>query len=76
MSHVEDIADKLAQDTMKVMARTGDDQLYEEVAKTIAASSTTLEEAYLTAIRVRLAAVRGRKLLEARLKAVQPGAED
>ncbi len=72
MSYVDDIADKLAQDTMKVMARTGDDRLYEEVAKTIAASSTTLEEAYITAVRVRLAAIRGRKVLEAKLKTIEP----
>lgn len=67
MSTVQDIADRLAEDTFKVMERTGDDRFFMEVAKVIGASSTTLEEAYLTAVRVRLAEQRARRFIEERL---------
>jgi hypothetical protein len=68
MGVLEDLADGLAADTMKAQARLGNDRLFEEVAKVLGASSTTLEEAYLTAMRVRLAERRGRKFLESRLR--------
>ncbi|WP_417722986.1 hypothetical protein [Salipiger sp.] len=67
MSSVQIMADKLAEDTFTVMAKTGDDRFFMEVAKVIGASSTTLEEAYLTAVRVRMAERRARKFLDERL---------
>jgi len=65
MSILEDLADQLARDAL-ILERDLDDSLIEEVAKVIGASSQTLEEAYLTAIRVRRAEMRGRAVLEAR----------
>ena len=62
-NYVDDLADALARDTMKAMDKLGEDRLYIDVAKVIADSSTTLEEAYLTAVRVRLAERRGRGFL-------------
>ena len=59
-----DIADRLAQDTMEVMDASGEDRLYVEVAAVLAAASTTLEEEYLTCIRVRLAERRARDFLK------------
>lgn len=50
------IAAKLADETLEVMTQTGNDRFYVEVAQLIGAASQTLEEAYLTEIRVRLAA--------------------
>ena len=60
---MEDLADRLAADTIKAMDALGDDRLYEQVAKVLGASSATSEEAYLTAIRVRLAERRARAFL-------------
>lgn len=55
MSTLEDIASELADTTLKIMEKTGEDRLHYEVAKVLGASSQTLEEAYLTEVRVRLA---------------------
>ncbi len=67
MSSVETIASRLADDTMAAMKETGEDRLYTEVAAVLGASSQTLEEAYLTEIRVRLAEVTARRFLEEKL---------
>jgi hypothetical protein len=66
MSILEDLADGLAKDALA--AETGpDDKIVDEVAKVVGALSTTLEEAYLTSIRVRRAEARGRRFLEAHI---------
>ena len=67
------LADDLARDTIAAMERLGDDRLYVEVGKVLGASSTTLQEAFMTSIRVRLAERRGRVYLEAVLKAAETG---
>lgn len=64
-----ELADKLAFDTIKAMDALGDDQLYEQVAKVLGASSQTSEEAFLTCIRIRLAERRGRSFLNEHVKA-------
>ena len=74
MSITETLADDLARDTILAMERLGDDQLYAEVAKVLGVSSTTLQEAFLTSIRVRLAERRGRVFLETTLQAAETGA--
>jgi hypothetical protein len=56
---LEELADKLAIDTLAAMDETGDDRLHEKLAKSIGAYSPTLEEAFLTSMRVRMAARRG-----------------
>lgn len=73
MGVVEDLGDDLAQRTLAAMEEIGDDRFYFQVAKVIGASSPTLEEAFLTAMRVRLAAARGRKFLDDALKARRGG---
>lgn len=75
MGVVEDLADALARDAIEAAERLGDDRLVEEVAKVIGAGSTTTEEAYLTAVRVRLAAARGRKYLAERIARAEAAAE-
>ena len=67
MSFVTELADKLAEDTFKAMKELEDDRFYVEVAKEIAASSTTLEEAFLTSVRVRMAERRARVFIRKRL---------
>ena len=65
MSVLEDLADGLARDAL-ALERDEDDKLIDKIAIAIGASSQTLEEAYLTAIRVRRAEKRARALIEAR----------
>ncbi len=71
MSTLETIAAKLADDTIEAMRITGDDRLYVEIGDLIGASSQTLEETYLTAIRVRLAERSARRLLNGRVAAAR-----
>ena len=74
MSITETLADELARDTIEAMERIGNDRLFTEVAKVLGASSTTLQEAFLTSIRVRLAERRGRVFLETFVRAAETGA--
>jgi len=68
MGIVEDVADELALESLKFINATGDDSFVKQVADTIGGSSQTMEEAYLTAVRVRRAEQRARQLLD-KLKA-------
>lgn len=63
MGVLEDLADKLAEETMELSAELGDDEIFEEISKIIGATSTTLQETYLTSIRLRTAAARGHEAL-------------
>ena len=63
MGIVEDVADELAVESLKIINATGDDAFVQQVADTIGGSSQTMEEAYLTAVRVRRAEQRARELL-------------
>ena len=73
MGVVEDLADGLARDTMEAMRELDDERYFNDVAKVIGASSPTLQEAFLTSMRIRLAEARGRRYLEATLKARREG---
>jgi hypothetical protein len=73
MALTEDLADALARDVLARQDELGDDRFYEKVARVIGTSSPTLEEAFLTSIRIRLAERRGRAFLEAALKARAEG---
>ncbi len=63
------MANKLAEECLAVQAETGEDRLFMEVGDVLGASSQTLEEAFLTAIRTRMANDKGRAFLARRLKA-------
>jgi uncharacterized FAD-dependent dehydrogenase len=65
MALLEDLADALSGDVYAAMQETGDDRLHERVAKAIGALSPTMEEAFLTSMRLRLAERRGRQFFEA-----------
>lgn len=80
MSAADDIASDLADKTIAIMEKTGEDRLHFEVAKVLGASSQTLEEAYLTEVRVRMAGKAAQAFLKdkvkdlaARMKAAQAG---
>ena len=63
MSITEEIADKLARDTIAAAEDLGDDTLIAEVSKVIGTFSTTTQEAFMTAIRVRISEKRAMKFL-------------
>lgn len=67
MSTLDTLAAKLADDTIVAMNATGDDRLYVAVGELIGTSSQTLEEAFLTEIRMRLADRSARRFLEKKM---------
>lgn len=75
MSFIEDLADKLAKDVIEAQPELGDDRFYEKVSRVLAAASPTLQEAFMTSVRIRLAELRGRVFFEAALKAHREGAK-
>jgi hypothetical protein len=72
MSYYADLVDKLAVDVLEAAEELDDDRLAETIAQAIGASSPTTEELFRTAIRVRMAEARARRLLADKLAAVRP----
>ena len=68
MGVTEDLADALARDTIAAMDKIDDEDFSAKVAKELGATSTTMEEAYMTAMRVRLAEKRARDFLKKQLR--------
>ena len=71
---IEKIAIQLADETLKRTDETGNERLYYDVAKVVGASSQTLEETFLTEVRIRLAAKKGFDFLKAQKPAYKDGA--
>lgn len=71
---IQDLADTLARDVLEASKELDDPFFYEQVSKVLGASSTTLQEAFLTSIRIRQAEARGRVFLEQALSAKHSGA--
>ncbi|MBS1302817.1 hypothetical protein [Loktanella sp. SALINAS62] len=65
-SYVEEVANELAAKALADEARTGDIKIVDQVAEILGASSQTLQESYMTFIRVRRAEKRARDLLATR----------
>ena len=63
------MANKLAEDCLAVQEEIGEDRLFMELGEVLGASSQTLEEAFLTAVRTRMANEKGRAFLARRLQA-------
>ena len=63
MGITEDIADELALKALEEETRLGDESIVKNVSEALGATSTTTQEAYLTAIRVRRAQQRALKVL-------------
>lgn len=70
---IQELADGLAQDVLTSSKELEDPFFYEQVSKVIGASSPTLQEAFMTSIRIRLAERRGRDFLEKTLTAKRTG---
>lgn len=75
MSFIQELADALAKDVLESQEELGSDTFYEQVGKVLLAASPTLQEAYMTSIRIRLAERRGRDFLNRALKAKREGAK-
>jgi len=67
MGVVQDLADKLAEDAMAASRDLDDPALIEELGKILGDTSSTLQEAFRTSIRVRMAEARARQHLEAKI---------
>ncbi len=66
MSYVDDVALELAQLALADAERTGEDKIVDQIGELLGASSQTLQESYLTFVRVRRAEARARQILAAR----------
>ena len=62
---VDDLADALAKDA--IASAIGNDDVIYETAKILEATSATMQESYLTSVRVRLAERRAREFLAEKL---------
>lgn len=69
----EKLADELAAATIKHIDKTGDEEVVALMSKTLGASSQTLQEAFVTSIRVQRAAIRGRETLAQRAQDFEDG---
>lgn len=73
MSVLEDMGDALAREVIAAMEELGDERFFDKVSKVLLDASPTMQEAFLTAYRVRVAERRGRAFIEASLKAKREG---
>ncbi len=71
---IQDLGDALARDVLAAQEELGDDRFYEKVSRVIGTSSPTLQEAFMTSVRIRLAERRGRRFLAEALAALRTGA--
>jgi len=65
-SYLERVAGEIADLAIADEVASGDINVIDQIAKVLGSSSQTLEEAFLTAVRVRKAEARARELLERR----------
>ena len=73
MSFIQELADKLAKDVIEAQDELGDDRFYEQVGRVLLAASPTLQESFMTSVRIRLAEARGRTFFEKALAAKRKG---
>lgn len=73
MGVLQDLAEQLAKDVVDAMDETGDDRLHDKVGKVLLDASPTIQEAFMTAVRVIMAERKGRKFLEQTLAAKRAG---
>jgi hypothetical protein len=76
MQLLEDLADELAREALAASEISGDSVIVDQVGEVLGASSQTLQEAYLTAVRVRRAEKRARALLAPFKVKAKPPASD
>ncbi|MGB3406115.1 MAG: hypothetical protein WBA67_01335 [Jannaschia sp.] len=67
MGIAEDLADKLAANVIKHVEATGDEDIITIMSQALGDSSQTLQEAFVTSVRVQRAAIRANRLLAKRM---------
>jgi len=67
MGVVDDLADALTKDAIAIANAIGNDDVIYETAKILEATSATMQESYMTSVRVRLAERRAREFLAEKL---------
>lgn len=75
MALIDELAEKLAAETMEAMRKYNDDRLFMEVGNYIGTSSPSLQEAFMTACRLHLAEQRGRDFFERKLVELEANAQ-
>lgn len=63
MAYLDKTADELADLALAEAAASGDEKIVDNIGEILGASSQTLQESFLTAIRVRRAEARARQML-------------
>ncbi len=63
MGVMEDVTDDLAQLALKLEEQTGDEKVINKIADALGNSSPTMEETFLTAVRIRRAERRARAVI-------------
>lgn len=76
MQLLENLADELAKEALSLAADDQDNTLVNELSLAIGASSQTMQEAFLTAVRVRRAEKRARALIAAERNKLRTPSED
>ena len=73
MDFVTELADELAKDALQAEAELEDDRLIDQLSNMLRASSQTLQEAFMTSVRIRRSEQAGRKWLAARIARAKSG---
>jgi hypothetical protein len=73
MGVLEDLGDELARKCFEAMAEMKDDRFFNDVAKVLGTSSPSLQEAFLTSMRLRLAAERGHRFIDDTIRSRREG---
>ncbi len=73
MESLDSLADSLASDALAAEAETGDERIVDEVGRALGQLSPSMQEAYMTSVRMRRAAARGRTRLNELLEARRAG---
>lgn len=71
MSLLDNVADKLAKKALDIVGLDEEASLIDDMATAIGASSATLQEAFLTAVRIRRAEVRAKIALKKYLAKIE-----
>ena len=64
MSKLEELCDDLAMKALDLEEQSGDETVIKKIADSLGSSSPTMEETFLTAVRIRRADRRARRLIE------------
>lgn len=75
MAVMDDIADNLAIKALDLEEKTADESMVRKIADALASSSPTMEETFLTAVRIRRAERRALRLIEALARGETPTRE-